>query len=128
MGIWIARDRHGIYKSQYRSSVRSGRRLALGAIDHECAACADGVDQAFFGQELDGPADGSACYVVLLLQVALAGQLVRDLSRRDLVAQDRGELLIQRCGVAVINNCHAASVKNVQVRMTLRYGLPVLYV
>jgi hypothetical protein len=91
------------------------------------AACADGVDESFFGEDLDGPADGSACYPVLLLQVALAGQLVGDLAGSDLVAQDRGELLIQRCGIALINR-HPASVGNMQVRMDLRYRLVVLFV
>jgi hypothetical protein len=29
-------------------------------LSDEGAACADGVDEAFFGEDLDGPADGSA--------------------------------------------------------------------
>src|SRR6266571_2390962 len=91
----------------------------------ERAPCPDREHEPFIHQDLNRPSDGPARYAVLLLEVGLARQHVRDLSGRYLRTQDCRELLIQRRRVTLAD-FHKITVGNVLVRQSLRYVLSVL--
>src|SRR6266571_1240671 len=76
----------------FRTRLRAPRMSVCTSIrsrPYERASCPDREHETLGRQHLNRPADGAARYPVLLLEIGLARQHVRNLPGGDLLTQDR---------------------------------------